>query len=223
MPALFPQRLRAARVSRAIMQKDAAQALNVSPALLSHYEQGVRLPNLDFICNASQYYGVSTDYLLGLSEVNAHLTSPVQDGPSDTPKVCQKNYTQILEALTIVYDVLSKIESVEISQAVTDYFCANIYRIFRPLCDVHNLSYDAFFSINSDSFALCGASAMLSEATFLMLLNALPPEKKQVLSQLTLEDAFPLNAASGLKVLQEIDQHILQCKADHRYISTYEP
>ena len=46
----------------------AAQDLDISQALLSHYEKGIRECNLDFVNKAARYYGVTADFLLGLTE-----------------------------------------------------------------------------------------------------------------------------------------------------------
>ena len=54
-------------------QRQVAAALGVSQALLSHYENGVREPGLAFITRACAYYGVSADYLLGLSDCRCSL------------------------------------------------------------------------------------------------------------------------------------------------------
>lgn len=61
-------RLVSLRKEKNLSQKEAATALGVSQALLSHYEKGIRECGLDFLCRASNFYDVSTDYLLGLSE-----------------------------------------------------------------------------------------------------------------------------------------------------------
>jgi transcriptional regulator with XRE-family HTH domain len=55
------------RKEKGVSQKEAARELNVSQALLSHYEKGIRECGLDFLCKAADYYGVTTDYLLGRS------------------------------------------------------------------------------------------------------------------------------------------------------------
>ena len=68
MTRSFSQTMSALRRSRGLSQRSAAADLNISQALLSHYENGVREPGLDFVCRACRYYGVSADYLLGLSE-----------------------------------------------------------------------------------------------------------------------------------------------------------
>ena len=55
------------RRERGLSQRAAAADLRVSQALLSHYENGTREPGLAFLRRACRYYGVTADYLLGLS------------------------------------------------------------------------------------------------------------------------------------------------------------
>ena len=64
----FPEMLSKMRRERGVSQKKAATDLGISQALLSHYEKGIRECGLDFVIKCSQYYGVTTDYLLGISE-----------------------------------------------------------------------------------------------------------------------------------------------------------
>ena len=64
----FSQTMSALRRARGLNQRQAAADLNISQALLSHYETGAREPGLDFVRRACRYYGVSADYLLGLSD-----------------------------------------------------------------------------------------------------------------------------------------------------------
>ena len=59
------------RKARGLSQRKAAADLKISQALLSHYENGAREPGLGFVCRACRYYGVSADYLLGLSDDSA--------------------------------------------------------------------------------------------------------------------------------------------------------
>ena len=68
MERSFPETLSALRRERNISQRAAAADLNISQALLSHYENGVREPGLSFVCRACDYYGVSADYLLCRSD-----------------------------------------------------------------------------------------------------------------------------------------------------------
>lgn len=64
----FALKLSELRRERGISQKKAATDLGISQALLSHYEKGIRECGLDFVIRCSEYYSVTTDYLLGVSE-----------------------------------------------------------------------------------------------------------------------------------------------------------
>lgn len=68
MSTSISTRLVSLRKEKNLSQKEAAENLGVSQALLSHYEKGIRECGLDFLCRASTFYDVSTDYLLGLSD-----------------------------------------------------------------------------------------------------------------------------------------------------------
>ena len=57
----FAQILSELRRTAGLSQRKAAADLNISQALLSHYENGAREPGLDFVCRACEYYGVSAD------------------------------------------------------------------------------------------------------------------------------------------------------------------
>ena len=71
----FSQTMSQLRKERGISQRKAAADLKISQALLSHYENDAREPGLDFVCRACRYYGVSADYLLGLSADSSHSAS----------------------------------------------------------------------------------------------------------------------------------------------------
>ena len=64
----FSQTMAELRRRRGLSQRTAAADLRISQALLSHYENGAREPGLDFLRRACGYYGVTADYLLGLSD-----------------------------------------------------------------------------------------------------------------------------------------------------------
>ncbi len=68
MSADFAMRLTDLRKEKNLSQKEAASYLGVSQALLSHYEKGIRECSHAFLIRASNYYDVTADYLLGLSE-----------------------------------------------------------------------------------------------------------------------------------------------------------
>ncbi len=54
------------RRERKLSQRKLSAELNISQALLSHYENGSREPGLAFVKRACAYFGVSADFLLGM-------------------------------------------------------------------------------------------------------------------------------------------------------------
>ncbi len=50
-------------------QKDLAEFLNVTANTISYYVTGARIPNIDQIIKIADFFNVSTDYLLGRTEV----------------------------------------------------------------------------------------------------------------------------------------------------------
>lgn len=103
MVDVFSIRLAFVRGKLGISQKDAATALGVSPALLSHYEKGVREPGYGFLKKASEFYGVSSDYLLGMSE---EMIDNNKNGP-------------IFTVINSIYSIFEKLDVVDLSEQYT--------------------------------------------------------------------------------------------------------
>jgi len=61
----FAVKLGELRHEKGLSQRQAAAELGISQALLSHYEQNAREPKLEFVIKVCDYYGVTTDYILG--------------------------------------------------------------------------------------------------------------------------------------------------------------
>lgn len=78
MESTFSAVISQLRKEQGISQKQAAQDLGISQALLSHYEKGIRECGLGFVVRAAGYYHVTSDYLLGLSDKKFASTSPAQ-------------------------------------------------------------------------------------------------------------------------------------------------
>ena len=66
----FGQRLRSLREERNTTQKTLAAVLGISPRMISFYESGAHFPRDEgALLHLADYFGVSTDYLLGYSNV----------------------------------------------------------------------------------------------------------------------------------------------------------
>ena len=80
----FPRIMTLLRKERGLSQKQAAADLDVTQALLSHYENGKRECGLDFLVRAADYYKVSVDYLLGRSPMSSGASISEQELPEST-------------------------------------------------------------------------------------------------------------------------------------------
>ena len=62
------ERLRELRKEKGVTQKEVADAIGVTFSAYAHYEQGIREPSNQVLISLCKYYGVTSDYLLGLSD-----------------------------------------------------------------------------------------------------------------------------------------------------------
>lgn len=69
---MIGERLKKLRGKRT--QEEVANHIGISRARYSHFENGIREPDLGLVVRLADYYGVTTDYLLGKSN-DPHLTS----------------------------------------------------------------------------------------------------------------------------------------------------
>lgn len=53
------------RKERNLAQKELAECLGLSVGTISNYENSVHFPDLETVIKLAEYFGVSTDYLLG--------------------------------------------------------------------------------------------------------------------------------------------------------------
>lgn len=65
---VFAEKLRYLIDCQDIKLKTLAPKLDISPSTLSNYTQGTREPDYEVLVRIADYFGVSTDYLLGREE-----------------------------------------------------------------------------------------------------------------------------------------------------------
>ena len=127
---VFSKNLRKLREDKKISQKSAAASLGVSQALLSHYEKGIRECGLAFLARAAKYYGVTTDFMLGLSAEQPDLiklADDKKDGYTYSVSVLYKNL--IIHALTYIFDSMKDLKYKDVSVLSGKYLMLAIYRL----------------------------------------------------------------------------------------------
>lgn len=63
----FGENLKKLRKGRGMTQSQLGGKIGLSKAVISKYETGLGYPSFDVLIRIAQYFGVSTDYLLGVS------------------------------------------------------------------------------------------------------------------------------------------------------------
>jgi transcriptional regulator with XRE-family HTH domain len=63
----FQERLKDLRIEHGYLQQELASILNMSTSAYGYYEQGRNEPSLETLKKVAETFGVSTDYLLGLT------------------------------------------------------------------------------------------------------------------------------------------------------------
>ncbi|MEJ9210086.1 helix-turn-helix domain-containing protein [Bacillus smithii] len=81
-------------------QEEVAQKIGISRARLSHYETGRSDPDPEVIKKLADFYGVTTDYLLGKTD-DPNLVS------GDLPKLTEKDEKDIAKKLRAIADELA--------------------------------------------------------------------------------------------------------------------
>lgn len=126
MEMIFAQRMLELRRKKGVSQKEAAENLGVSQALLSHYEKGIRECGLDFLAKASAYYDVSSDYLIGISDTGhtVHEEFDRQDIKSDS-----EFRTSTLFRAAAMLDAFFENLGVGKRDLIKNYFAVSIYSL----------------------------------------------------------------------------------------------
>lgn len=124
-------RLVSLRKEKNLSQKQAAEALGVSQGLLSHYEKGIRECGLDFLCRAANFYDVSSDYLLGLSETK--MMSDALFAENEIPQDSEIRMSTVFRASVYLMDRLGAFGK-NYSNKIRMIYILTIYRIY--LCAI---------------------------------------------------------------------------------------
>lgn len=68
MKYIFPERLKELREEKELSIHQLAKEINVSPTAISRWENNLRIPNIVNLFVLSNFFDVSADYLIGLTD-----------------------------------------------------------------------------------------------------------------------------------------------------------
>lgn len=184
MCANFPKTLALLRKERNLSQRQVAKELGISQALLSHYENGIREPGLDFVVQACDFYGVSADYLLGRS-LNRDGTTildadTLYDATSERDNVLKGSVLSTLSkkllvnSIGVLFDILGKLGDKRAIKAAAAFLSVGVYRLYRDLTRVSPHWDKDYYVVPDGQFAnLTRVDMLLSEAEYIEALSTL--------------------------------------------------
>ncbi len=219
----FPRIITLLRKERNISQKNAANDLGVSQALLSHYEKGIRECGLEFLVKAADYYGVSCDYLLGRSPDPAGKTISYNDIPEAEGNIktdgvmISFNKKLIVNSLNILFSLVQKTGSQTLIRETSNFIMLAIYRMFR-VAYIANPRNDQLFFTVPEILASNGASAAMGMSESIATAAAkgisingndcADEDTSPVITSKTLSEEFPSYASSLLNLVKNSESRI---------------
>ncbi|MBP1543270.1 MAG: helix-turn-helix transcriptional regulator [Oscillospiraceae bacterium] len=207
----FPRIMTLLRKERKLSQKQVAADLEVTQALLSHYENGKRECGLDFLVRAADYYNVSVDYLLGRSPLSTGATVSEQELPDSTanekyegPLSGGATFFQkklLTNAIEIVFSLLLKAKNSELSKSVCSFLSLAVYRSYRMVYSSGRSNDENTFSVPPEKVSGLTLAAMSLEDVKARCAAAQGTEDIQITTA-RLEQEYSKQAAALLNIVK---------------------
>jgi len=194
MKGSFHQILSQLRKKRRVSQRQVASDLYISQALLSHYENGIREPGLDFVDRVCEYYDVTADFLLGRSPFGGNLE---EDAPEGKPSA---------ESLCKLLQTVESLEDKAISGGLLQCYGAISYRLLR-----HMASLDT--QVDTDTFKVplnrvAGLSDMVFYQGEMQLLDVLEKHTEESSEHILPEGLETLLAALDNQMSRHLEETV---------------
>jgi len=223
----FSRIIKLLRRERGISQRQAALDLDISPALLSHYEKGIREGNLDFVLKVADYYDVSCDYLLGRTlDKDGYKISPenVPDSEdSNVDKIFKGNVVStlnkklIVNSISVIFDLIKRCNDKNLLEKVSQFFMIAIYKVFRSIYSGNKKNPQDFFSISEFKHkSLASSKQILIESDIDFSISKMKRKRKKVdgepfalsLSPDIISQEYPVLSSSLFNVIKRIESSI---------------
>ena len=229
MNADFSRTLALLRQERGISQRQAAQVLGISQALLSHYENGVREPGLNFVVKACDFYNVSADFLLGrtlsrdgttiLDAETLYDVSNERDNVLKGSVMATLSKKLIVNSAGVLFDLLGRLGNKQAIKAAGNYLSTALYILYRHLFRASPDGNDGVFSVPQEHFlaGLPRADMILSETEYAAALCAQRKEAQQFpdLSHDAMTAAYPGTYQSLLQIVHVCGERLNKEMATH--------
>ncbi|MGN0682842.1 MAG: helix-turn-helix domain-containing protein [Oscillospiraceae bacterium] len=214
----FPRVMKLLRKERGLRQKEAAEQLGVTQALLSHYENGKRECGLDFLEHVADFYGVSVDYLLGRTNSRAGMVIAQEELPESTvsesyngsPKgaVTLLRKKLITNSLEIIFSLLMKTQNQNLAKAVGSYLMTAVYRAYRMVFSADSRNDENSFAIAPNAVSgMCSAEMSINEVRAATA-SAEGTQDETPITNPRIEKEFPRHSAALFSVVTNVERDI---------------
>jgi len=144
------------RKEKKLSQKQVATDLNISQALLSHYEKGIRECGLEFLIKIADYYNVSCDYLLGRTP---QRYTDVIESVDNNEKQTKQNISHavskklIQNTQDVIFDCLDAIGNRKLTNNVSNYLMLATYNMFRKIYSANSENPLDMFAVHKEVYS----------------------------------------------------------------------
>ena len=217
------------RKEKGISQKAAAAELNISQALLSHYEKGIRECGLDFVVRAADFYGVSCDYLLGRSPERTGMMLSVDEIPEEDENIKDNvfrgsilpvlNKKLIVNSLGVLFDLLQRAKSKTLTTEVSSFLMLSVYRMFRLIYNANPKNQQSLFQLSKvTANAQAAAQMTLNEANVSAMVSgenirgveSLKGSEALYMTTDTISENYPQLSSSLFNLIQNSESKLIK-------------
>lgn len=121
-------RIKYLREKRGLIQEILASELGITQQMLSKYERDITIIKIDILIKLAKYFNVTTDYLLGLSDIKRDMSGQIKvnktlDEYYDLIEVYKKLDKYDQELIWSVIQVVRKTEEKRKKDCENDKYC----------------------------------------------------------------------------------------------------
>ncbi|MBQ8004304.1 MAG: helix-turn-helix transcriptional regulator [Oscillospiraceae bacterium] len=219
----FPRTISLLRKEKNLSQRKVARELGVSQAVLSHYENGLREPGLEFVARIADYYKVSADFLLGRTMSREDYTITAEDLPDsseDKDNVLRGSMMAtlakklVINSMSVIFDIVGKSKNKNLITETAAFFNLAVYKVFRSLYSANKESNEDIFSVDERIWSeLTNAELSYSALNIKREAEGMTDAKDKktelpALSQEYISAEYPALSPSLLSVLQSVGKRL---------------
>ena len=217
----FSRSLSLLRQERGLSQRQVAKELGISQALLSHYENGIREPGLEFVVKACDFYNVSADFLLGrtlsrdgttiLDADSLYDASTERDNILRGSVMATLSKKLLVNSIGILFDLLGKLDNKRAIKSAANFLSVAVYQMYRDLYRHNPGGNDDFFSVPDRQFVagLPRVDMILSETEYVdALASAGKDAKFPAMSHTAMTENYPGTYQSLLQIIHSCGERM---------------